>query len=99
MRISDWISDVCSSDPTFTALDAGADNTGTTSATAALTKLKQYIVTESGGTTTSNDKAVCVVIPPGKYKVDGFGVDWRSDERCVGKGGGSTVRSGWSPFQ
>src|SRR3546814_345338 len=61
---------------TFTALDAGADNTGTTSATAALTKLKQYIVTESGGTTTSNDKAVCVVIPPGKYKVDGFGVDW-----------------------
>src|SRR3546814_15931029 len=87
MRISDWSSDVCSSDLGIAALfeharrcaaEAGID----------LQDLK------TGGGSDGNFTAALGVPTLGGLGVDGM----RSEERRVGKECGSTCRSLWSPY-
>src|SRR3546814_5585324 len=84
MRISDWSSDVCSSD----LREARGDNAAATDAEALAaeveTALKAHALIDDG-----TDGQVWA------YEIDGFG---RSEERRVGKECVSTCRSRWSPY-
>src|SRR3546814_17972978 len=100
MRISDWSSDVCSSDLRYVATSAtiGGD---------AEIELRAFLRDLSG----ASDSAIRVVegrrapLPPGPpmstAAIDpvGLGVmdEERSEERSVGKGCVSPCRSRWSP--
>src|SRR3546814_12492861 len=93
MRISDWSSDVCSSDLlSRSALTAQLHRSALDPAPAARTLIFARVLDRLAD-------AAHVGVGAGRGEDDsepgvGFG---RSDERRVGKEGGSTARSRWSP--
>src|SRR3546814_17922521 len=83
MRISDWSSDVCSS-------DLGDDRRGLLDRT--------IFGFEHLDTVGLFDLAVFIGIFPGFVGGLDFGLEFRSEERRVGKECVSTCRSRWSPY-
>src|SRR3546814_19058820 len=103
MRISDWSSDVCSSDLPLSLdeayLDVSADKAGLGSATAAAKLIRQRIREETGLTASagvSYNKFIAK-LASAQNKPDGLAIIPRSEERRVGKECVSTCRSRWSP--
>src|SRR3546814_7342149 len=87
LRISDWSSDVCSSDLTTAALSGPAGD----SVAAELAALDGAMALQAGHRDTGRDT--------GSVSFAGAHVDFdRSEERRVGKGCVSTCRSRWSPY-
>src|SRR3546814_3347835 len=95
MRISDWSSDVCSSDLTITDILVNGYNT---------VFIERYGLLEKAPTRFQDERHLLRIIQKivsrvGR-RVDESSpfVDARSEERRVGKECGSTCRSRWSPF-
>src|SRR3546814_14502968 len=107
MRISDWSSDVCSSDLLQRAVDHAHENAGLAVVWRddALAELDQPAVRRREGEgDVPGDLAGGVAGDEGDLRAPGDeggaglgAVDHSSEERRVGKGGGSTCRSWWSP--
>src|SRR3546814_16984140 len=113
MRISDWSSDVCSSD---LAINAGLryEDTDYTSSGASKTVISaKPRLDENGDPTGQNDIVVSDIIPVsfhGKYRdwlpslnvrpdvPDNLGLRFRSEERRVGQECVSTCGSRWCPY-
>src|SRR3546814_4956175 len=94
LRISDWSSDVCSSDLTVSAaaLDLPEpEETGTTFIANAELKAMQA-ADLSGLPALADDSGLCVEALNGDPGI------FRSEERRVGKACVSTCRSRWSPY-
>src|SRR3546814_15763372 len=95
MRISDWSSDVCSSDLRLKAIE---DQSGRQVVVATLADLQGYDIADYGyrlGRTwgigqKGEDNGVLLIVAPGERQV-------RSEERRVGKECVSTCRSRGSP--
>src|SRR3546814_16065924 len=91
MRISDWSSDVCSSDLARQAIEAGVDSIEHSSFlqpdTLRLMKQKGVYLVPT---------RLALVWTVGH--ADGYPPTIRSEERRVGKECGSTCRSRWSPY-
>src|SRR3546814_7356694 len=83
MRISDWSSDVCSSDLSFYAVWAD-DSSGN----------REVLFTRSLDYTTTFETTVNL----SNNTSDSFNQEMRSEERRVGKECVSTCRSRWSPY-
>src|SRR3546814_4492664 len=98
MRISDWSSDVCSSDLQHHQHEK-ADHASVAAARAASTASAQEPVTQPNIVSNTGQKHV-----PGHREAilqakETLGqLQDRSEERRVGKGGVSTCRSRWSPY-
>src|SRR3546814_12925503 len=101
MRISDWSSDVCSSDLAVTELgnatgfDFELQDRGGLGHAKLIEARNQFLGLAS------KSKKLVGVRPTGlsdepQYKID---IDWRSEERRVGKECVSKCRSRWSPYQ
>src|SRR3546814_2084634 len=94
MRISDWSSDVCSSDLILAVTAALA--------TASAPSMAQTKVTISQAFQSMLYLPFYVAIDKGFFKKEGIDVDketaGRSEERRVGKECVSTCRSRWSPY-
>src|SRR3546814_2191789 len=90
MRISDWSSDVCSSDLAFVAALGGAANLA--SIDACTTRLR-LVVADQGAADEARLRALGA-----KGFVRPSAQALRSEERRVGKGCVSTCRSRWSPY-
>src|SRR3546814_7263366 len=86
MRISDWSSDVCSSDLLRRAFAEGADIHNLTA---------QELFGEVNRDTRGRAKTINFAI---LYGISAFGLAGRSEERRVGKECVSTCRSRWSPY-
>src|SRR3546814_4792991 len=89
MRISDWSSDVCSSDLRYTRWQPPG-NDGV-----------QFVVLSTGVLQVDDDVGFFYFSPGScnTYALDGvFGFAQRSEERRVGKECVSTCRSRWSPY-
>src|SRR3546814_18670386 len=97
MRISDWSSDVCSSDLTIEVTNGATDLTFTGLVTspddAGFTKAGAGTLTLTNG---GNDYVGVTTVSGGPLAVDTL-ID-RSEERRVGKECVSTLRSRWSPY-
>src|SRR3546814_11610503 len=97
MRISDWSSDVCSSDLVLTGV-IGPNGAGKTTLLKALMCLlgadrgRVLIDGRPAAQMTAGERARLL-----SYLPQGQDVHWRSEERRVGKACGSTCRSRWSP--
>src|SRR3546814_4961950 len=93
MRISDWSSDVCSSD--LGILVVGGGFAGFWAAMAA-----RRVAGEQASVTLVSREPV-LQMRPRLYEArpETLGVDLRSEERRVGKECVSTCRSRWSPYQ
>src|SRR3546814_10201729 len=83
MRISDWSSDVCSSDLKFLSPRGGGREEGRKEATPVLSR---WVRRSPGGPTMLRRRSI--FFKPG----------FRSEERRVGKECVSTCRSRWSPY-
>src|SRR3546814_15236822 len=105
MRISDWSSDVCSSDLEGAVVGAGAGRP----ARAAAGDVDLVDLVEPAGCVTGQQAGVAGREPraddDGHPPPGGFGaeveegLDVRSEARRVGKEGVSACRSRWSPYQ
>src|SRR3546814_13135729 len=95
MRISDWSSDVCSSDLRTKALLQGSSHRPgwPRHVLAGLTLIEEYVGCQTGSALCSMDRKPRSSHLLGATK-DGL---WRSEERRVGKECVSTCRSRWSP--
>src|SRR3546814_15075989 len=97
MRISDWSSDVCSSDLEITGavLSVGARETLAESADTELVPADRAIARTGDVVYMTDPLARPDVLPGRSYKLR-----WpeRSEERRVGKECVSTCRSRWSPY-
>src|SRR3546814_16422868 len=100
MRISDWSSDVCSSD-LFPKMTHGGVRVLLNGRTYARPRLNSAV------TTSPMCREIWGITTPGKLKswqhrqhwlrLTGYMASARSEERRVGKAGVSTCRSGWWP--
>src|SRR3546814_16737195 len=105
MRISDWSSDVCSSDlrSVVNILSNGVDNNGPTP-DAARDQAIRLGITINGIVFGERDDLADyfrqhVIGGPGAFIMTvGKPEDLRSEERSVGKEGVGTCRSRWSPY-
>src|SRR3546814_16964351 len=101
MRISDWSSDVCSSDLQGNPV-TGRTHDGLIYILARATTTVQYRYTNTGGywandwTNLGNNSPTLTGDPVAINEADGR---QRSEERRVGKECVSTCRSRWSPYQ
>src|SRR3546814_12903059 len=101
MRISDWSSDVCSSDLVARQLLPGIQVDEVVEHRRRLVPAR--VVVELGGLVEAEGEVVVGADPLGR--IDGAGLQGRgnlaarqrSEERRVGKEGGSPCRSRWSP--
>src|SRR3546814_20274732 len=96
MRISDWSSDVCSSDlPDAAARLASADTTRVARALEVIRStgkpLSEWQRHKSGGIAHRITLSPLILLPPRDWLI-------RSEERRVGKECVSTCRSRWSPY-
>src|SRR3546814_6840109 len=94
MRISDWSSDVCSSDPRALNEDEGARARSLAALKRAREKEKRSHTSSSG----PREKQVREVVVPDSITVQELANRMRSDERRVGEECVSTCRSRWSPY-
>src|SRR3546814_13339044 len=98
MRISDWSSDVCSSDlveltgAEFDLLVSLCDNAQRVIARERLIELSRTRLGDS------SDRSIDVLISRLRRKLSNPGKPARSEERSVGKECVSTCRSRWSPY-
>src|SRR3546814_18278660 len=94
MRISDWSSDVCSSDLYFFHKDEGDE--------AKYTELRKYVLGVIADVLPAElltANTVYHINPTGRFEIGGPDGDaGRSEERRVGKECVSTCRSRWSPY-
>src|SRR3546814_18263955 len=101
MRISDWSSDVCSSD--LVGAQRGDDGLIALARPAALVQfaliataffalMQAYVISDFSVINVAENSHPA---KPLLYKISGV---WRSEERRVGKEGVSTCRSRWSPY-
>src|SRR3546814_14681784 len=98
MRISDWSSDVCSS-------DLLCNGVGTISTGESVPDLRDKFILGAGasaavravGGTSTHTHALSVAITPTALTIDQIPAH-RSEERRVGKECVSTCRSRWSPY-
>src|SRR3546814_1323190 len=110
MRISDWSSDVCSSDLLATILDdlflvthklsAAVDNSGGLSLNALVEVIERELADGDALEQFSQKLADFGYVPIAAYDTPEFVVtdrQTRSEERRVGKEGVSTCRFRWSP--
>src|SRR3546814_15559851 len=108
MRISDWSSDVCSSDLDSRLLEhrAPAQHAGAAAAACELVAVgasavglpRPAVFGERGLTIDGFDGRADAVLQAGEVVADAVDV-FRSEERRVGKECGSTCRSRWLPYQ
>src|SRR3546814_13091580 len=105
MRISDWSSDVCSSDLggdrqavvlARRALAAGLDGEEARHAVSDRDDVDRVVDhDEAGGAQAASNRGQAL---PAERDVEAVGGEERSEERRVGKECGSTGRSRWSPY-
>src|SRR3546814_7288488 len=93
LRISDWSSDVCSSDLPIWRLEAEARFS---LALQPVTGPFQF--SAEGASISGADLFLCLVECPADDGAPGVVLSWRSEERRVGKECVSTCRSRWSPY-
>src|SRR3546814_12910821 len=100
MRISDWSSDVCSSDLSYLYPAAILGGTGyAPDATAMYLNGGNLALTPERAKTWSASIAFHPeALPRLEMELTGFDIDYRSEERRVGKECVSTCRSRWSPY-
>src|SRR3546814_13496161 len=105
MRISDWISDVCSSDLGYAIMQAveqesaGTVRMGPATLYGTLAKLvKLTLVEESDRRPATDDDERRRYYRLTKLGSAVGGADARAEERRVGKECGSACRSRWSPY-
>src|SRR3546814_13959460 len=99
MRISDWSSDVCSSDLSFEPAQLEADRAAADLANRDGDGVLLPIDDQGCPDFETTDAGACLVDPQfRKIKAQHyFDLTSRSEERRVGKEGVSTCRSGWLP--
>src|SRR3546814_14201530 len=108
MRISDWSSDVCSSDLIGTTMEAVAEAllnprrltvvTNHLTVATILNCQREFQVILAGGVLKHNDQATTGEATREFLEKFRVGDGIRSGERRVGKGCDSTCRSRWSPI-
>src|SRR3546814_2630308 len=95
MRISDWSSDVCSSDLVGSvAFDDAVENAITD---ASCVSRKKAIGDRRASTMSNNGKTMNICTPSAASTTPTNADSRRTEERRVGKEGVSTVRSRWAP--
>src|SRR3546814_16707837 len=94
MRISDWSSDVCSSDLTCATSSVSATTTSPSKATTRCRRSRRRWRCDAGSDRVVTD----AVEKPGVPMPGGGTALRRSEERRVGKECVSTCRSRWSPY-
>src|SRR3546814_11598701 len=106
MRISDWSSDVCSSDLDWLEIEwresgveiAPEPNRRKGFGTELITRRVPYELKGRGELKLNASGILCVIAFPLKLGESVLQTDLRSEERRVGKEGGRTLRSRWSPY-
>src|SRR3546814_16466880 len=92
MRISDWSSDVCSSDL------VGMMKNGEISNTRTMPRPQNSEASSSAEISTPNTTLISSTLPTRVRVFSAPGMKPRSEERRVGKECGSTCRYRWSPY-
>src|SRR3546814_14325362 len=97
MRISDWSSDVCSSDLPDAEIGLFLDADIEFIDDAVLAELLERLTTDPELLAVSGHPVKDILKKPRKTPIDRFSLIIRSEERRVGKECVSTCRSRWSP--
>src|SRR3546814_11520217 len=98
MRISDWSSDVCSSDLRKTSVDRTADKGRGPMSAAVIAVQAAAVAAMRAHAPLANAVSGVFDGPPPGVCFPYVTVGERSEERRVGKGCVSTCRSRWSPY-
>src|SRR3546814_17014760 len=98
MRISDWSSDVCSSDLSFLKGPMKVDDTAAEIIVGLAALVGMGFFIWAGRLSDRIGRKKPIVWGYGVTLVLLFPLFWRSEERRVGKGCVSTCRSRWSPY-
>src|SRR3546814_17496206 len=102
MRISDWSSDVCSSDLLLISLRQHSSNVMVAAADAFVEPLAEHSDRAPEGQWPESEqlrRVLCEELHTGVQPAPADGREWRSEERRVGKECVSTCRSWWSPYR
>src|SRR3546814_15326463 len=99
MRISDWSSDVCSSDLRLAGTDGMVLLASDSMAGEPYAGMRNFSLSLNYPTVTKAKKIFDALADGGEIRMPFGKTFWRSEERRVGKECVSTCRSRWSPYQ